>query len=160
MTIVTQIIEISQAVLGSFVFFSILLYYCINESTFVKIGNYLIYLEGALCRLKQSLNWKHISYVLFFMYSFNFSLFVSVFVNDIISFNSPVSSFGSILPAIFVSFCFIQYFSALSLTNVISININCAIQDFCRSKFGDIIPNTLFETRHVFVSYTKIYLVV
>lgn len=129
--------------LSSFAIFSILLYYCINKSTFVKIGNYLIHLEGALCRLKQPLNWKHISYVLFFVYLFNFSLFVSVFVTDIISLNSPVSSFGSILPAIFVIFCFIQYFSALSLTNAISININCAIQDFCRSKFGDITPNTL-----------------
>lgn len=94
------------------------------------------------------------------MYLFNFNLFVSVFVTDIISFNSPVSSFGSILPAIFVIFCFIQYFSVLSLTNAISININCAIQDFCRSKFGDITPNTLFEIRHVFVSYSKIHLVV
>lgn len=146
--------------LGSFAIFSILLYYCINESTFLKIGNYLIHLEGALCRLKQPLNWKHISYVLSFVYLFNFSLFVSVFVTDIISFNSPVSSFGSILPAILVSFCFIQYFSALSLTNAISININCAIQDFYRSKFGDITLNTLFETRHVFVSYSKIHFVV
>lgn len=59
-----------------------------------------------------------------------------------------------------MSFCFTQYFSALSLTNAISININCAIQDFCRSKFGDITLNTLFETRHVFVSYSKIHLVV
>lgn len=160
MTIVLQIIEISQAVLDSFAIVSILLYCCINESTFVKIGNCLIHLECALCRLKQPLYWKHISHVLFLAYLFNFSLFVSVFVTDIISLNSPVSSFGYILPVIFVSFCFTQYFSALSLTNAISININCAIQDFCRSKFGDITLNTLFETRHVFVSYSKIHLVV
>ena len=156
-TIITQIFEISQALMGTFVVSWILLCYCINEAAFVKVGNYLICLEDALCRLQQPLNWKHIFYVLLFVYLLFLGLLVALSITEIICFNNPVSIIADILPITLLGFFFIQYFSLVTLTNAISVNVNCAIQDLGQTKFN----NSAFDqARHVFISSSKIHLVV
>lgn len=158
-TIVTQIFEISQALMGTFVISWILICYCINEAAFVKVGNYLICLEGALCRLQQPLNWKHIFYVLFFIHLLSLGLFVALLITEIISFDNFISIVADILPATFMGFFFLQYFSLVTLTNACSVNVNCAIQDLGRTKFNNTV-NTVDQTRHMFISSSKIHLVV
>ncbi|XP_043525370.1 putative gustatory receptor 28a [Frieseomelitta varia] len=156
-TIITQIFEISQVLMGSFVISWILVFYCINEAAFVKVGNYIICLEGALCRLQKPLNWKHIFYVLFFIYLLLLGLFVALLITEIICFSNFISIIADILPITFMGFFFIQYFSLVTLTNAISVNVNCAIQDLGRAKFN----NTAFDqARHMFISSSKIHLVV
>lgn len=158
-TIITNIIEIFLIILGCFVMISTLLFYCIFESVIIKIGNYLINTENLLRHLQQPLNRKHIFNVLFLICLFMLILFIILLITEIKNFNpGPIVLMANIVPLIFVSLLFIQYFFVLNLIYAIFVKLNCIIQNFCRSRYDDINLKVVNQTRCVFMSYSRIHL--
>ncbi|XP_006622113.2 uncharacterized protein LOC102672728 [Apis dorsata] len=158
-TNMTIILETFQALLGSSVIILTLLSYCIFQSVITKIGNYLIRIEIILHRLQQPLNQKYIFNVLFFVCLFKLVIFVVLLITEIIYFKpEPITLLGNLIPTIFASLLFIQYFFVITLINEIFVKLNCIIQNFYQNRSDDFNSNILYQNRRIFMNCSRIHL--
>ncbi|XP_076751988.1 putative gustatory receptor 28a [Xylocopa sonorina] len=149
---ISTTIDISEGILGSFVMFSVSLYYCMYQLALIKIGNRLIQAEATLRRLQRPTNRKHIFCVLL-VCSFMIVLCISVWVTEYLSYyNGPPTWVTTIFPNTFVGLLFIQYFSVLTLTGAFFANLNSIIQDL-DGNWSDVARlDLLYQTRRLFGS--------
>nr|XP_034172642.1 putative gustatory receptor 28b [Osmia lignaria] len=154
-TIVTTAIEIAEGVLGSIITFIIVLWYCVNQSIFVKFGNSLVEILEELYRLREPVNRKQIVFILLSIYLFELVLFLAIVISDYVAFHShPISWMATIVPMSVVSWVFIQYYSVLIVLHVMYANLNKIIQNIYVYRTGD--ANCLYRCRRVFINSTGI----
>ncbi|KOC68100.1 Putative gustatory receptor 28a [Habropoda laboriosa] len=160
-TSITTLMEIFQGVIGSLLIFLTLLYYCMNQSALVRIGNYLIEAKDSLRRLQKPIDEKRVFRLFFVVYLLNFSLIVCLWVTDEAAFhNAPIVWLANILPTIFVSMLYIQYFSVLTCIDAVFSKINSTIQDIHKSGYDGVRPNILQHTRRICISPLTVQLLV
>ncbi|XP_029034045.2 putative gustatory receptor 28b isoform X1 [Osmia bicornis bicornis] len=154
-TIVTTAIEIAEGILGSVITFIIVLWYCVNQSIFVKFGNSMVEILEELYRLREPVNRKRIVFILLSIYLFELLIFLALVISDYVAFYSqPISWIGTIVPMGLVSWVFIQYYSVLIVLHSMYANLNKIIQNIYVYRTGD--ANCLHRCRRVFINSTGI----
>lgn len=154
-TIVTTVIEVTEGVMGGVIIFIILLWYCANQSIFVKFGNSLIEILEELYRLREPVNRKRIVSILLSLYLLEVVLFLALAISDYVAFSSyPLSWVATIVPMGFVSWLFIQYYSVLIVLHVMYANLNKIIQNIYVHRTGE--GNYLHRCRRVYINSTGI----
>ncbi|XP_026669520.1 putative gustatory receptor 28b isoform X3 [Ceratina calcarata] len=156
----TGTLELSQVLLGCFMTCFILLYFCSNQSAFVRIGNCLILATDTLCRLQQPLSRTNLLCLFIIAYIFNFILLLTLGISEVLTTSAPyLYHVGTITPVAVLSLFFIQYFTVLVIANAIFVAINRIIKQIQRSSIDDF-NMKIFYNRRLFVSSSGIQLLV
>nr|XP_034172644.1 putative gustatory receptor 28b [Osmia lignaria] len=154
-TIVAAVFGIVHGILGTVITFIILLWYCVNQSSFVKFGNSLVEILEELNRLRKPVNRKRIVFILLSIYLFELLLLLALVITDYVAYHShPISWMATIVPMGLVSWVFIQYYSVLIVLHVMYANLNKLIQNIYLYRIGA--SNCLHRYRRVFINSTGI----
>lgn len=154
-------IEIFQTILGSVAICAILLSYCFNERSLVRIANRLMNVEHDLdrmYRLYPTLRRERVFRVLVVICSLKGSLMVILLISEYFAFYpSPISWLTDILPTFHVGWFMIQYFLLVSVIQADFADVNQAIQGLSRVNSADSRPQSLCQTRRVVVSNSTVH---
>ncbi|XP_076668976.1 putative gustatory receptor 28a isoform X2 [Andrena cerasifolii] len=156
---ITTIVEIFLGILGTLMICTVLLCYCKDQSTLVRIGNHFILVETELRRLREPIDRKRTVCLLLVLYLFQLGLVVAVMVTDYLAFQStPMLWLTDIMPIAFASWILIQYFSVLTFVNATFADVNGSIQSLCRSCSYCKRPMLFNQYRRVVVTSSSIQL--
>lgn len=156
-SMITTIVEILLGILGTLMICIVLLCYCKNQSTLVRIGNHLIHVETELRRLGEPIDRKRTVCLLLVLYLFQLGLVVAILVTDHIAFQStPMLWLTDIMPTAFACWIFIQYFSVLTFVNATFADVNGSINSLCRSCSYCNRPMHFYQFRRVVVTSSMI----
>lgn len=158
-TNLTTGIEILQTVLGTLVICAILISYCIDQKSLVRIVNRLMNVEHEMDRiyhLYHPLRRQRILCVLIIVCVLKISLLISLLSTEFLAFHtSPISWLSDILPTFHVGWLLVQYFLLVTVIQADFADVNRAIQSLSRVSIPD--RQSLYQTRRVVVSNSTIY---
>lgn len=159
-TNLTTSIEILQSVLGTLIICAILISYCINQKSLVRIANRLMDVEHEmdhLYHLYRPLRRQRILYVLIIVCVLKICLLISLLSTEVLAFHtSPISWLTDVLPTFHVGWLLIQYFLLVTVLQADFADVNQAIQSLSRVSTLDR-PQFLYQTRRVVVSNSTVY---
>ncbi|XP_012539968.2 putative gustatory receptor 28a isoform X2 [Monomorium pharaonis] len=155
-TNLTTGIEILQTVLGSLVICAILLSYCIEQKSLIRIVSRLIDVEHEMDRLYylyRPLRRQRIFCGLIIVCILKILLLILLLFTEILAFQTgPISWLTDILPTFHVGWLFMQYFLLVTVIQANFADLNQAIQNFIRVSTSDFQPQSFYQTRRVVVS--------
>ncbi|XP_020292580.1 putative gustatory receptor 28b isoform X2 [Pseudomyrmex gracilis] len=152
-------IEILQNILGSVVICAILLNYCIDQKSLVRIANRLMDIEheiDCLYRLYSPLRRQRVFFTLFIVCFLKSFLLIALLITEFLAFHSsPVSWLTDILPTFHVGWLMVQYFLLVTVIQADFADVNRAIQSL--SGTPDLYSQSVYRTRRVVVSNSTVY---
>lgn len=154
-------IEIVQSILGTLVICAILLTYCIDQKSLVRIANRLMDVEHEIDRLYhlyRPLRRQRIFCALIVVCALKICLLILLLATEELAFHSgPISWLGDILPTFHVGWLLIQYFLLVTIIQADFADVNRAIQNLTRINTSDLLPQPLYQTRRVVVSNSIVH---
>ncbi|XP_039308138.1 uncharacterized protein LOC105199847 isoform X2 [Solenopsis invicta] len=160
-TNLTTSIEVLQTVVGSLVICAILLSYCIEQKSLVRIANRLINVEHEidhLYYLYHPLRRQRIFCGMIIVCALKICLLILLLFTEILAFHTgPISWLTDILPTFHVGWLLLQYFILVTIIQADFTDVNLAIQSFIRVSTPDLQLQSLCQTRHVVVSNSAVH---
>ncbi|XP_011640849.1 uncharacterized protein LOC105429518 isoform X2 [Pogonomyrmex barbatus] len=154
-------IEILQTVLGTLVICAILLSYCIDQRSLVRIANRLMNVEhemDRLYRLYSPLRRQRVLGTQIIACVLKICLLIFLLTTEVMAFHaSPVSWLTDIVPTFHVGWLLIQYFLLVTVIQADFDDVNRAIQSLSRTNTPDIRPQSLYQTRRIVVSNSTVH---
>ncbi|XP_012229091.1 putative gustatory receptor 28a isoform X2 [Linepithema humile] len=154
-------IEILQTILGTVVICTILLSFCIDQKSLVRIANRLMAIEHEidyLYRLYPPLRRQRVLCTVVIIYILKGCLLIVLMVTDVIAFQStPISWLTDILPTFHVGWLIMQYFLLVTIIQANLADVNRAIQSLSKVSTSDQRPQSLCQTRRIVVSNSTIH---
>lgn len=154
----TVAIELVQTVLGTVVICTILLFYCIDQKSFIRIINRLTDIEHEidhLYRLYSPLQRQRVLWIIIFVCISNNCLLILLLISEVLAFHTtPVSWLADILPTFHVGWLITQYFMLVTIIQADFIDVNQAIQNLSRTP--DLRSQSFYQTRRVIVSNSTV----
>ncbi|KAL6266647.1 hypothetical protein P5V15_003486 [Pogonomyrmex californicus] len=154
-------IEILQTVLGTLVICAILLSYCIDQRSLVRIANRLMNVEhemDRLYRLYSPLRRQRVLGTQIIVCALKICLLIFLLTTEVMAFHaSPVSWLTDIVPTFHVGWLLIQYFLLVTVIQADFDDVNRAIQSLSRINTPDIRPQSLYQTRRIVVSNSTVH---
>ena len=144
-------IEILQTIFGALVICAILISYCINQKSLVRIANRLITIEHEIDRLYDlyyPLQRQRIFYTIMIVCILKICLLILLLFTEIFTIHTgPVSWLTDVLPTFHMSWLLIQYFLLVTIIQTDFADVNRAIQSLIRINTSDLQLQSLYRTR-------------
>lgn len=157
-TNLTVSIEIVQTILGAVVICTILLLYCVEQKSLVRIMNRLTDIEDELDRFHGPLRRQRVSCTMIVVCILNGCLAITLAITEILAFHTgPISWLTDILPTFHAGWLLIQYFLLVTIIQADFTDVNRAIQNLSRVSTPDFRPQTLCQTRRVIVTNSTVH---
>lgn len=154
-------IEILQTILGTVVICAILLSFCTDQKSLVRIINRLMDMEhkiDCMYRLYPPLQRQRILCGVVIVYILKGCLLIVLMVTDVIAFNStPISWLTDILPTFHVGWLIMQYFLLVTIIQANFADVNRAIQNLSKISTSDLRTQSLYQTRRIVVSNSTVH---
>lgn len=154
----TVAIELVQTILGTIVICTILLFYCVDQRSFVRMINRMTDIEHEidhLYRLHSPLHRQRVLWTTIFVCILNGCLLIVLLISEILAFNmTPISWLTDVLPTFHVGWLIIQYFLLVTIIQADFIDVNRAIQTLIRTS--DLRMQSFYQTRRVIVSNSTV----
>lgn len=160
-TNLTVSIEILQSVLGTLMVCAVLLSYCMNQKSLVRIANRLMDIEHEIDRLYhlyRPLRRQRIFCAQVIVCVFNVCLLILLATSDFLAFQSgPTDWLTDILPTFHVGWLLIQYLLLVTVIQADFAYVNQAIQSLTRVSTHESRSQSLYQTRRVVVSNSTVH---
>ncbi|KYN09749.1 hypothetical protein ALC57_18270 [Trachymyrmex cornetzi] len=154
-------IEVVQTVLGALVICAILISYCIDQKSLVRIAHRLIIIEheiGRLYDLYHPLRRQRIFCITIIVCILKICLLILLLFTEILAFRAgPVSWLTDVLPTFLVGWLLIQYFLLVTVIQTDFADVNRAIQSLTRVNTPDLRLQPLYQTRRIEVNNSTVY---
>ncbi|KYN09751.1 hypothetical protein ALC57_18272 [Trachymyrmex cornetzi] len=154
-------IAVLQTVLGTLVMCVILISYCINQKSLVRIANRLITIEHEIDRLYHlyhPLRRQRIFCIMIIVCILKICLLILLlFVEFLVLHLNPVSWLTDVLPAFHVGWILIQYFLLVTVIQADFADVNRAIQSLTRINAPDLRLQSLYQTRRIIMNNSIVY---
>lgn len=153
-------IELVQTILGTIVICTILLCYCIDQKSLVRIINRLTDVEHEidhLYYLYNPLRRQRVLCTLIIVCIMNICLLIVLLITEYLAFHSnPISWLSDILPSFHVGWMMIQYFLLVTIIQADFADVNRAIENLSRVSTPDLRPQSFCQTRRIIVSNSTV----
>ncbi|KAL6443178.1 hypothetical protein ACFW04_002841 [Cataglyphis niger] len=153
-------IELVQTILGTLVICMILLFYCIDQKSLVRIINRLTDVEHEidhLYHLYNPLRRQRVLCTMIIACIMNICLLIVLLVTEFLAFHStPISWLSDILPAFHVGWMIIQYFLLVTIIQAGFADVNRAIENLSRVSTPDLRSQSFCQTRRIIVSNSTV----
>ncbi|XP_029156598.1 uncharacterized protein LOC114929276 isoform X2 [Nylanderia fulva] len=157
-TNLNEVIETIQTVLGAFVICMILLFYCIEQKSLVRMMNRLTDIEHELDRLHDPSQRQRVLWGLIVVYILNGCLVITLATTEVLAFHtSPVSWLSDILPSFHVGWMLVQYFLLATIIQADFADVNRTLQNLSRVSTSDLQSQTFCQTRRVIVTNSTVH---
>ncbi|XP_018376830.1 PREDICTED: uncharacterized protein LOC108770034 [Trachymyrmex cornetzi] len=160
-TNLTVSIEVLQTVLGALVICAILISYCIEQKSLVRIANRLITIEDEIDRLYNlyhPLRRQRIFCIIIIVCILKVFLLILLLFTEILAFHTgPVSWLTDVLPTFHVGWLLIQYFLLATVIQTDFADVNRAIQSLTRINTPDLRLQSLYQTRRIVVNNSTVH---
>ncbi|KMQ85169.1 gustatory receptor 28b-like protein [Lasius niger] len=160
-TKLTEGIEIVQSIFGTVVICTILLFYCVDQKSLVRIMNRLTDIEheiDCLYSLYNPMRRQRASCNLIIVCILNTCLLIVLVTTEVLAFHtSPVSWLSDILPTFHVGWLIMQYYILVTIIQADFADVHRALQNLSRVSTPDLRPQTLCQTRRVIVTNSTVH---
>ncbi|XP_018396779.1 PREDICTED: putative gustatory receptor 28a [Cyphomyrmex costatus] len=154
-------IEVLQTVLGALVICAILLSYCIDQKSLVRIANRLMIIEHEIDRLYDlyhPLRRQRIFCAIIIVCILKICLLMLLLFTEILAFHtSPISWLTDVLPTFHVGWLLIQYFLLVTIIQADFADVNRAIQSLTKINTPDLRLQSLYQTRRIVVGNSTVH---
>ncbi|XP_018376828.1 PREDICTED: uncharacterized protein LOC108770033 [Trachymyrmex cornetzi] len=154
-------IEILQTVLGSLMISTILISYCINQKSLVRIANRLVTIEheiGRLYNLYHPLRRQRIFCTMIIVCILKICLLILLlFIKILNAYTGPVSLLIDILPTFYMGWLLIQYFLLVTIIQTDFSDVNRAIQSLTRINAPDLRLQFLYQTHRIIIDNSTVH---
>ncbi|XP_011875522.1 PREDICTED: putative gustatory receptor 28a [Vollenhovia emeryi] len=154
-------IEILQGILGTIVMCAILLSFCIDQKSLVRIANRLVDIEHEMDRLYhlyRPLRRQRIFHALIIVCVLKIFLLISLVSTEHLAFDTgPVSWMSDIMPTFHVGWLLMQYYLLVSIIQADFVDVNQAIESLTSASTPDHQPQSLNQTRRVVVGNSTVH---
>ncbi|XP_018376050.1 PREDICTED: uncharacterized protein LOC108769528 [Trachymyrmex cornetzi] len=151
--------SVLQTVLGALVICVILISYCINQKSLVRIANRLIIIEHEIDRmydLYYPLRRQRVFYTMIIACILNICLLTLLLFLDIFQMGKILWAIEDVL-TIFVNWLLIQYFLLVTVIQTDFSDVNRVIQSLIRTNTPDLRLQSPYQTRRVVVNSSTVY---
>ncbi|XP_071627272.1 uncharacterized protein [Temnothorax longispinosus] len=149
----TVTLEVLQAILGSLVICAILLFYCIDQKSLVRIVNQLMDVEHEMDRLYllyRPLRRQRIFYAVTIVCVLKVCLLILLLTTETLAFHvGPVAWLTDILPSLYVGWLLIQYFLLVTIIQADFADVNQAIESLTEVGTPNLQPQSFYQTRRI-----------
>ncbi|XP_011068139.1 PREDICTED: uncharacterized protein LOC105154359 [Acromyrmex echinatior] len=160
-TNLTVSIEVLQTVFGALVIYAILISYCIDQKSLVRIANRLIIIEHEINRLYNlyyPLRRQRIFCIMTIVCILKICLLILLLFTENLAFHTgPVSWLTDVLPTFHVGWLLIQYFLLVTVIQTDFADVNRAIQNLTRINISDLRLQSLYQTRRMVVNNSIVH---
>ncbi|EGI69736.1 hypothetical protein G5I_01643 [Acromyrmex echinatior] len=160
-TNLTVNIAVLQTILGTLVICVILISYCINQKSLVRIANRLIIIEHEIDRLYDlyhPLRRQRIFCTVIIVCILKICLLIFVLFTEILVGQTNAISWSTdVLPTFHVGWLLIQYFLLVMIIQTDFADVNRAIQSLTRINAPDLQLQSLCQTHHIIINNSTVY---
>ncbi|XP_018350949.1 PREDICTED: putative gustatory receptor 28b [Trachymyrmex septentrionalis] len=160
-TNLTVVIAVLQTVLGALVICVILISYCINQKSLVRITNRLITIEHEIDRmydLYHPLRRQGIFCTMIIVCILKICLLIFLLFTEILTgHTNPISWLTDVLPTFHVGWLLIHYFLLVTVIEADFVDVNRAIQNLTRIYTPDFELQSLYQTRRIVINNSAVH---